>query len=510
MRKMTILALVATALMASNVLAVGRNLVAQPNATFPAGSPATTNNDDSCDIGVAPAATLLLPYFSVDVTNTAGTGNTTNFTVTNVSPYPQIAHVTIWTDWSFPVLDFNIFLTGYDVQSVNLYDILVRGIVAPSSGASDPAGTTSSTTPGSISFANNSNPNLQAGAVGPTGTCSSLPGTLPDSLVAAVRSALTTGLYRPGFGVDCVATRVGGTHTEAAGYVTIDVANTCSTNFPDNAAYIGTELLFDNVLIGEYLQINQAFVAGNNAMGNPMVHIRAIPEGGPAGQPAVVTNLPYTFYDRYTAVTNERADRRQPLPSTFAARYIQAGTSLSTSYKIWREGVTTGTQTCAGAASNSALSVRDIVRFDESENPFGLSGSLICSPCNPLGTFLPESSNTLTSSQTFPTANSTDAGGWMYLNLNQVTPPATLSSAVDLDPLTTANRPTQNWVVVSMAAEGRFAVDFDAAWLGNGCSPAVAATGGAAGSVAPAGGVLVCPPGATCVGGAYTGTNTTP
>jgi hypothetical protein len=28
--------------------------------------PATTNNDDSCDISLQPAATLLLPYFEVD------------------------------------------------------------------------------------------------------------------------------------------------------------------------------------------------------------------------------------------------------------------------------------------------------------------------------------------------------------------------------------------------------------------------------------------------------------
>jgi len=26
-------------------------------------------------------------------------------------------HVTVWTDWSFPLLDFNILLTGYDVKT---------------------------------------------------------------------------------------------------------------------------------------------------------------------------------------------------------------------------------------------------------------------------------------------------------------------------------------------------------------------------------------------------------
>src|SRR5512142_3069281 len=123
MRKFTILAIVALFVTGSAFA----SLTKAPNATFAAGTgaigPPTTNNDDSCDIGTAPAATLLLPYFQVDL-GTAGTGRTTIFSVTNVSPYSQIAHVTVWTDWSYPVLDFNIFLTGYDVQPINLYDVI--------------------------------------------------------------------------------------------------------------------------------------------------------------------------------------------------------------------------------------------------------------------------------------------------------------------------------------------------------------------------------------------------
>src|SRR3954466_1545661 len=120
-----------------------------------AASPSSINNDDSCDIKVGPAATLLLPYFEVDTNDT--TGRTTYFTITNVTRYPQIAHVTLWTDWAYPVLTFNIFLTGYDVQAINLADVLVRGIVAP------PTGTTSATTPGAMSASNtNGNPNLRS------------------------------------------------------------------------------------------------------------------------------------------------------------------------------------------------------------------------------------------------------------------------------------------------------------------------------------------------------------
>src|SRR6266576_1753161 len=138
MKKLLVLAMMATLLMAGSAFAVQRTH-ATPNATFSFGAPGiavgptTTNNDDSCDIGTAPAATLLLPYFEVDVNPTVQ-GQTTLFTITNVTRFPQIAHVTLWTDWAFPVLTFNLFLTGYDVQAINLYDVIVRGVIAPPSG----------------------------------------------------------------------------------------------------------------------------------------------------------------------------------------------------------------------------------------------------------------------------------------------------------------------------------------------------------------------------------------
>src|SRR3954467_8952513 len=89
-------------------------------------SAGTRDNDDTCDFKVGPAATLLLPYFEIDLQNPGG--QTTLFTITNVSRYSQIAHVTLWTDFGMPVLDFNIFLTGYDVQAVNVKDVLTAGI----------------------------------------------------------------------------------------------------------------------------------------------------------------------------------------------------------------------------------------------------------------------------------------------------------------------------------------------------------------------------------------------
>src|SRR5438034_3078311 len=172
MKKFLVLAMAATLLMAGSAFAVQRNLSAnsfsvRPDLTFATGQPATTNNADSCDIGVTPAATLLLPYFEVDTAAAQGAGATTLFTITNTSRYPQIAHVTVWTDWSFPVLNFNLFLTGYDVQGLNLFDVIVRGLVVPIPGN---LGTSITTPPGSpqpmgvdpavTPFSNTSNPNF--------------------------------------------------------------------------------------------------------------------------------------------------------------------------------------------------------------------------------------------------------------------------------------------------------------------------------------------------------------
>src|ERR1044072_1249262 len=113
MKKLFVWAMVATLLMAGSAFA--KQLTARANATAGGGlltatAPTTTNNDDSCDISTAPAATLLLPYFEGDINYPQTTAQTTLFTITNVTQIPQIAHVTIWTDLSYPILDFNIFL----------------------------------------------------------------------------------------------------------------------------------------------------------------------------------------------------------------------------------------------------------------------------------------------------------------------------------------------------------------------------------------------------------------
>ncbi|HKR66858.1 MAG TPA: hypothetical protein VJZ00_24235 [Thermoanaerobaculia bacterium] len=402
------------------------------NATFATGSPATTNNDDSCDIMVAPAATLLLPYFEVDLANP--TGETTLFTVTNVTKLPQIAHLTLWTDWSYPVLSFDVFLTGYDIQSINLYDVIQLGIL--------PA-TTNTAANGRRSAANTENAMINITA------CTAPVVNLPESVREQVRRAFTVGVYST-----CGTTHVGAAHANARGFVTVDVVQHCGAGLPTDSDYFTSTALYDNVFVGDFQQVNSS---QNFAQGNPMVHIRAVPEGLGTGS----TNMARTFYSRLQ--NGATADRRQPLPSTFAARWISGGgTTFNTNFKIWREAYTPASAGCA-VAQNGGLDVVEFVRFDESENPTTFSTGII----DPPGVNVPRLSssfrlNAFDTSVLPPQYSDDDVAGWMYMNLD--------SAEVDRE---IAN---QGWVVVSMAAEGRYSADFDALTLGNGCSAAVAVT----------------------------------
>jgi hypothetical protein len=413
--------------------------------TFPEGRPATTNNDDSCDVGVYPAATLLLPYFAVDLDAPVSVARTTVMTIVNTSRQPQIGRLTVWTDLGYPVFTFNVFLTGYDVQALNLYDILVRGVIAPD------RGTSNANTPGSRSLGNGANPLFLPDAAT---TCSSarMPVQLPVNILTDFQNALTTGSYSL-----CGTSKIGTTHPRSAatGYVTVDVVANCLFASPADPAFYD-QVLYDNVLTGDYEEISPNPATGNYAGGNPLVHIRAVPEGGAAGVP-IATNLPYTFYSRFAPSGRPNMDRRQPLPSVFSARFIQGGgAAFNTDFRIWREPVSGTTSNCAIYASNAKPFV-EVVRFDERENPTVLA--------TPAAT-IPAAASVASSSSIFPPLTSTDVAGWMYLNLhNSATTPSD------------GSRPSQNWVTVDMFAEGRYSVMFDATMLSNGCSRAVATSG---------------------------------
>ena len=403
---------------------------------------ATTRNDDGCDIALLPAATLLVPYFEVDVDDP--NGDTTLFTVTNVTAKDQIAHVTLWTDRAYPVIGFNIYLTGYDVQSINLYDVIGRGVIAPPDGTG-----TDLSDRGDYS---DGNPALDLT------NCDRLPGVIDNSYVARMVQAFTEGDV-PAVGAFAGCDAAGGVHENAIGYATINVLRRCSYLAGNEPEYWRDEILWDNVLMGDYQQVTRT---NRLSEGGPLVHIRAVPEGGTAQQrrddPAAWdAGFPRTFYSRYQPPSEPRFDGRQPLPSAFAARWIRSdgSTAFQTHFKIWREGRTGAGSDCAAHTAEKDLHAREVVMFDEAENAVTGLPQCNCTFEPAPYIFPPASLTTVTDVDRYPQHPDDPIAGWAYLNLQR---PDQEGYA------------TQGWVISSMRAEGQFSVDMDVVALGNGCS----------------------------------------
>ncbi|MFL6246449.1 MAG: hypothetical protein ACJ74H_10525 [Thermoanaerobaculia bacterium] len=407
-----------------------------------AAGPSTRANDDSCDIALLPAATLLLPYFEVDFTDV--TNQVTLFTVTNVTHVSQIARVTLWTDFSYPVLTFNIYLTGYDTQSISLFDVIARGIIGNGTG-------TAKSHVGAYS-----DPNNQLDET----SCANLPGSIDAAFVARMQDA-----FREGRAIGSCE-EIGGVHENAVGYATIDVVGNCSTANPADAEYFTNDIRFDNVLIGDYQQISGKF--RTYAEVSPMVHIRAIPEGGTptsrvdAGE-VFESRFPNTFYGRFQNPLTPNADARQPLPSRFALRWINDGAgAYETRLKVWRQSATGRNIDCGRVDDNSVVRVRDAVLFDPDENGEGTFVPICQITCvGDPHIVLPSTAliQVAPGSDVFPHALlSAGISGWLYF---------------DLDDDNLENGSHQNWVVVSMFAGNTFGGDMDATALGNGCSPPI-------------------------------------
>lgn len=357
-------------------------------------------------VAAVPAATLLLPYFEVDLANSSGAN--TQFSLNDASATAMLAHVTIWSDLAVPVLSFNVYLTGFDVQVINLRDILNGQLPRTATAGQDPQDI--------VSNKGDFSQDINFASCTGQFPYSSLP--LPAETVAALQAALT-GKASADLGGQCAGLDHG--DTIARGYVTIDSVNNCTLNNPDDVGYFinggGGDATNQSNLWGDFLYTNkpprsqtsrraaspQAPFTGIVKAGGPLVHIRASgtdPETSVAGQ--------YTFYGRYTTWT--AADNRQPLPSTFAARYLK-NTSLpgGTSLIVWRDPkVAQAAFPCNDLPDWYPLGQESLVAFDEQENPTTLSGS-------PFGA---ATQRVVVGSSALPVA---PTAGWLYLNLNTTT-----------------------------------------------------------------------------------------
>src|SRR6202035_2974301 len=93
------------------------------------------------DINDTPGATLLMPYFQVDLSDPNGW--TTVMSINNASATAILAHVVVWSDLSVPVFNFNIYLTGYDAQPLDMRAVLTGSLPQTASAGQDPTDTIS-------------------------------------------------------------------------------------------------------------------------------------------------------------------------------------------------------------------------------------------------------------------------------------------------------------------------------------------------------------------------------
>jgi len=393
-----------------------------------------------CTIDDVPAATLLLPYFEVDLNNPNGIN--TLFSINNASATAVLAHVVLWSDLSVPTFDFNIYLTGYDVQTVSVRDIFNGTVPRTASAGQDPGDTISpkGTFSQDINFA----------------SCSGQlpPPAVPASLVTHLRAS-HTGLFSAILN-GCAGRAFG--DNIARGYITVDTVNNCTLRFPGDAGYFASggtgDATNQNVLWGDYFYVNSG---ENFAQGETLVHVEASatnPETSVAGQ--------YTFYGRYVNWT--AADNREPLSTNFAARYINGGAFTGgTDYIVWRDSkVDQNAFKCGTLPAWYPLGEEQIVIFDEQETPELQTVPPFSPP--PPGDFLipfpAESQRTAVDGEDFPVSFDF---GWIFLNLN--TTVAAAGSNPPEDPAA-----AQAWVTVVMDASGRFSVGYDAIQLDSACT----------------------------------------
>jgi hypothetical protein len=372
--------------------------------------------EGNCRVANQPAATLLIPYFEVDLADMAG--QTTLVALNNASAKPALARLVLWTDWGVPTLAFDIYLTGYDVQTLNVRD-LFKGQLPVTGPAASNRGLLS-------------DGNVLVAGCGSTGTAG-ITAAPSGSQLTWLRSAHTGQPVAVDTSVQCAGSGGAGANV-ASGYITIDAVNRCTpstvgsaANTPAEAAYFakgGTGLASDaNVLWGDYYYINSR---RNTSDSQTAVAIVADTDVFRAGD--------YTFYGRYSGFDSR--DDRAPLSSLYYVRYVDGGTfSGGTDLVVWRDNrkSAAGLRGCGSRPEWAPLGEMQLLVFDEEENPKEILNSnafpLLTQKVHVGGAPLPVA-------QPF---------GWIMLDLWHKD-----------------STHAQGWVSVNMTAEGRFSVGHEA------------------------------------------------
>ena len=332
-----------------------------------------TAHANVCAVDDVPAATLLFPFvvFDFDAYHAGIKGQDTIFSITNMSAEAQIVHVTIWTDFGAPILDFNILLTGYDVVSMKpsiifgagqlpvtrnqahsqyegvLADGPVSALNGPLNGAwLDPGmeypQATNSLAAGRCDPDNDSYPGLYL---------TPIPPAFLDLFEAFLQVSQTTLRFHS----DECEQPFGDLYVPAPAphwilrddsdptwmYITADVVERCAKLDPSEEGYYQDQIRSDNVLAGDVFWVSESdrFSEASNA-----IHVEASSHLDTVATTAP-TRAPVSFYHRYSVLQGQGSDGREPLPTAWAFRYLGVGVpEIGTDIRVWK-GSTLSTDT---------------------------------------------------------------------------------------------------------------------------------------------------------------------
>jgi hypothetical protein len=329
-----------------------------------------------------PGATLLIPYFEVDLADAQGP--TTSFVVQNAAAAPVVTHVTLWSDLGVPVFGFNLALAARGRQTVSLRDVLTGTLPQTRSSAA--------------------------------GCATLLPPAAPSAnALESIQHALS-GQAASGFGNKCVSA----VHGDALlrGYVTVDVVNACSAKLPNAAGYFaagGTGIASDaNALQGSFALLDPA---KKRAQSLAAVSLEASATDARTSAPGA-----YTFYAGLTGFS--AADNREALATQWIAPYDSTQADLV----VWRDAKgAVAPFACGTLPSPFPLSTEDLLSFDDQEQALNLNDGT--DPLEGAGATVPTlAANRLPLGGTegLPVM---PKGGFLYLSLNTTQSPSGLPAA---------------------------------------------------------------------------------
>lgn len=305
----------------------------------------TSARAELCVIDAVPAATILVPYFEVNFKNIGKSKfERTRVTLINTDAAPTLAHVILWTDLSAPTFNFDIFLTGFDVQEFDVDRLFTDGIL-PIQEIPDNTGFDSSECTSCSG-----------------GSCTNFSPS-DDFTLTDLRNAhrgQPVGFHDG----QCQGRRIGSGNV-ARGYITIDNANSCTRLFPGDSGYFengGNGIANNN----NTLKATITTYSSKFLREVPAIHIEAGTSSG------LSTDGNFTFYGRY--VDFDASDNRECGGYAWSFPFKRKS-KFKTKAVVWRDsGESQGPFDCSEEPSWFPLDTVQIVAFDDQEDVVELGG----------------------------------------------------------------------------------------------------------------------------------------